>query len=104
MIKWEIRQEIREIYEEMRTMEIKPNFSAIAKKYKIDRHTAAKYWDNDKQEVELQQRPSKLDPYFEEIKEKAENTVCTKMALYQYFRNKYGEAVFGHYSTLRRSW
>lgn len=99
MIKWEIRQEIRGIYEEMRTMEIKPNFSAIARKYKIDRHTAAKYWDNDKQVVELPQRPSKLDPYFEEIKEKAENTVCTKMALYQYFRNKYGEAVFGHYST-----
>lgn len=34
MIKWEIRQEIREIYEEMRTMEIKPNFSAIAKNIK----------------------------------------------------------------------
>ena len=99
MIEYELRQKLRGLYEEMRTMEIKPNFSAVARQYSIDRHTAAKYWEEDKAKEVISERPSKLDPYFEEIKEKAENTICTKMALYQYFRNKYGEEVFTHYST-----
>ena len=43
MIDYEIAQQIRGEYELLKTMEIKPNFSAIARKYGIDRHTVSKY-------------------------------------------------------------
>ena len=99
MIEYKTRQKIRGVYEEMRAMDIKPNFSAVARQYNIDRHTAAKYWNDDLNKDTLPDRPSKLDAYFEEIKEKAENTVCTKMALFHYFQNKYGKEVFTNYST-----
>jgi hypothetical protein len=66
MIEYEIRQKIRGLYEEMRAMDIKPNFSAIARQYNIDRHTAAKYWGKDNAKETMPERLSKLDPYFEE--------------------------------------
>ncbi len=99
MLEYEILQSLRGLYEEMRTMDIKPNFSAVARQYDIDRHTAAKYWKEEKVEDRIIERPSPLDQYFDEIKEKAENTACTKMALYKYFKSKYGVETFGCYST-----
>ena len=99
MLQYEILQTLRGRYEEMRTMDIKPNFSAVARQYDIDRHTAAKYWKEEKVEDRIIERPSPLDQYFDEIKEKAENTTCTKMALYEYFKSKYGVESFGSYST-----
>lgn len=99
MLQYEILQTLRGLYEEMRTMDIKPNFSAVARQYDIDRHTAAKYWKEEKVEDRIIERPSPLDQYFDEIKEKAENTTCTKMALYEYFKSKYGVESFGSYST-----
>ncbi len=99
MLEYEILQTLRGLYEEMRTMDIKPNFSAVARQYDIDRHTAAKYWKEEKVEDRIIERPSPLDQYFDEIKEKAENTTCTKMALYEYFKSKYGVESFGSYST-----
>ena len=99
MIEYELRQKIRGLYEEMRAMGIKPNFSAVARHYDIDRHTAAKYRKEEKVKDRIIERPSPLDQYFDEIKEKAENTACTKKALYEYFKNKYGEDKFNCYST-----
>lgn len=99
MLEYELRQKLRGLYEEMRTMGIKPNFSAVARQYDIDRHTAAKYWKEEKVQDRIIERPSPLDQYFDEIKEKAENTTCSKKALYEYFNSKYGDEIFGSYST-----
>lgn len=99
MIDYEIAQQIRGEYELLKTMEIKPNFSAIARKYGIDRHTVSKYWQKGGVNEVIAERSSKLDPYFDEIKEKAESTTCTKQALFKYFQDKYGPDIFLSYST-----
>ena len=77
-------QELRGDFELLKTEEIKPNFSALAKEYNIDRHTAAKYWKEGGIKVSPIERESQFDRYFDEIKEKAESVSCTKMALYKY--------------------
>jgi len=92
-------QELRGDFELLKTEEIKPNFSALAKEYNIDRHTAAKYWKEGGIKVSPIERESQFDRYFDEIKEKAESVSCTKMALYKYFQNKYGKEIFHCYSS-----
>ncbi len=99
MMEYTKRQQLRGEIVQLRNMEIKPNFSALARKYGTDRHTVSKYWREGEVKPVLIERPSKLDPYFDEIKEKAECTTCTKMALFQYFQNKYGKDIFSCYST-----
>lgn len=99
MVEYEILQKIRGEYELLKAMDIKPNFSAIARKYGIDRHTVSKYWQKGGVMKVITEKPSKLDPYFDEIKEKAESTTCTKQALFKYFQDKYGPDIFLSYST-----
>ena len=99
MIDYELLQKLRGDYELWKTLGIKPNFSEVARTYGIDRHTAAKYWREGGLKGVIVERPSPLDQYFEEIKEKAESTSSTKKALFKYFQEKYGDEVFSCYST-----
>ena len=92
-------QELRGDLEILKTNDIKPNYSALAKEYGMDRHTVAKYWKEGGIRMSPIERETPFDTYFEEIKEKAESTCCTKKALYKYFQNKYGMDVFHCYST-----
>ena len=92
-------QELRGDLEILKTNDIKPNYSALAKEYGLDRHTVAKYWKEGGIRMSPIERETPFDTYFEEIKEKAESTCCTKKALYKYFQNKYGMDVFHCYST-----
>lgn len=92
-------QELRGDLEILKMIKIKPNFSALAKEYNLDRHTVAKYWKEGKVNMSPIEKESQFDSYFEEIKEKAESISCTKMALFKYFQNKYGNTTFHSYSS-----
>lgn len=83
----------------MKEMNIKPNFSELARKYGVDRHTIAKYWKEGKRPVVQRDKKSYLDPYLDEIKEKIDVCTCTRTALFKYFQNKYGADIFKNYST-----
>lgn len=100
MVPYYLQQQLRGELEELKNDQIKPNFSALARKYSIDRHTIAKYWKDGRIRMKTEDNfPTLFDSYFDEIKEKAESTVCSKKALYEYFHNKYGNSVFHCYST-----
>lgn len=79
---------------------IKPNFSAIARKYNLDRHTVKSYWLDGKIKSHKGKQGSSLDQFKQEIQNKlAHCPYTTKKALFMYFRNKYGAEIFKSYST-----
>lgn len=76
-------------------MNMKPNFSALQRKYGIDRHTIKKYYVNDGIEnKERKQKVSKYDKYEKDILEIMQEPEITIRALYQYLVDKYGEHEF----------
>lgn len=83
----------------MKNMNIKPNFSELARQYGVDRHTIAKYYHQEKRIPVKRNKESYLYPYLDEIKQKADLCRCTKKALFQYFQNKYGVEEFKCYNT-----
>ena len=83
----------------MKNMNIKPNFSELARQYGVDRHTIAKYYHQEKRIPVKRNKESYLYPYLDEIKQKAELCKCSKKALFQYFQNKYGFEEFKCYNT-----
>lgn len=48
---------------------IKPNFTQLAKKYSVDRHTVARYYREGGKAIITRDRPSYLNPYLDEIEE-----------------------------------
>lgn len=59
----------------------KPNFSEIARRHGMDRHTVAKYWREGEAAVDGRSaRGSAFDPLEEEIRAKAQLPGMTKMA------------------------
>lgn len=78
---------------------IKPNFTQLAKKYSVDRHTVARYYREGGKAIITRDRPSYLNPYLDEIEEMMSTIHPTKKAAFEYFQNKYGEDVFRSYST-----
>lgn len=57
MIPKEILDELKVHFHAFDPYHIKPNFSALARMYGIDRHTIKKYWDQ-----EMKQNNEKLPP------------------------------------------
>ncbi len=49
-------------------MEIKPNFSELAREYGIDRRTVKKYYEGYEGKPKTRNKQSKLDKYYDEIK------------------------------------
>ena len=90
---------LRGDFEVLMTHDIKPNFSALQRKHGIDRHTVKKYWKNGCQPRKPRPQTSKLDPYLDEIRAKAESTTANKKSLFHFFRTKYGSEIFSSYST-----
>lgn len=68
----------------------KPNFSAIARSYKVDRHTLAKYYRTENEIKERKPRRSELDAYRDEIRDRLSVTGVTAKAAYFYFRTEKG--------------
>jgi len=76
-------------------MNMKPNYSALQRKYGIDRHTIKKYYVNDGIKYkERKPKVSKYDKYEKEILEIMQEPEITIRALYQYLVDKYGELEF----------
>ena len=69
----------------MKTLNIKPNYSELARIYKMDRRTITKYNNGYCRENIKIIRKSKLDDLKDEIKEKLELPGITVTGLYQYF-------------------
>ncbi len=88
-----------EIY---RTLNIKPNYSALAKEYGLDRKTVAKYWkEGGVPKRKKTRRRSKLDPLREEIENILSKPGVTLKGAHFYFCDKYGQESIGSYSNFR---
>lgn len=74
----------------MKELNIKPNISALSRKYKKDRHTIKKYYDSSGiPERKKRKFTSMWDKYSDEITELFNNPNITKKAIYMYLVNKY---------------
>ena len=69
----------------MKTLNIKPNYSELSRKYKIDRRIIKKY-NNGYEKKITRNRKSKLDMYINDIKEKLSLPGATITGVYQYFK------------------
>lgn len=72
----------------MDTLNIKPNYSELSRKYKIDRRTIKKYNEGYEGKKSNRDKKSILDKYKDEIKEKLALPGITINGAYQYFSNK----------------
>lgn len=77
-------------------LDLKPNYSFLAKKHGVDWRTAKKYDNGYEGKSAIRNKPSYLDKYNEEIKNKIELDGIKISALYQYFLNK--DSNIGGYS------
>lgn len=83
----------------MDTLGIKPNYSELSRKYGIDRRTIKKYHLGYAGKPKNKNKKSKLDKYFEEIKQKINLAGATIKGTYKYFQKKYPE--IGTYSNFK---
>ena len=84
----EYKNKIEKIKQElliMKTLNIKPNYAELSRIYKVDRRTIKKYNNGYSRSEIKRNRKSKLDKYYDEIKEKLELPGITIAGLYQYF-------------------
>lgn len=87
-----------------RQLELKPDFSEIGRRYGLDRHTVARYW-NEGGDVDdgRRNRPSGFDAHSALIAEKAAMPGATKKAVHEYLLHRCGGAAdpgynaFTHY-------
>lgn len=86
----------------MKDLNIKPNFSALARTFGCDRHTAKKYYENDgippRKSVS---RASKWDPFYEEIVSLMDIKNVTKKAVFMFLLDKYKDKLPGNYDSFR---
>lgn len=69
-------------------MGIKPNYSAIARRCGLDRHTVAKMYKNPNAPVVKRNKPSKLDPFKEEIASILSDEAVTVSSCYFYLKDE----------------
>ncbi len=84
----------------IKAMELKPNFSELARKYGFDRRTIKKYYDGYEGKPRSRNKPSKLDKYKDEIIEKLQIEGIKVKAVYEYFVDK--ECDVGTYSNFNK--
>lgn len=70
-----------------RELNMKPNFSALAKETHINRHTLSDMF-YERRELKPRERKSQLDPYKEEIREMLKDPVISVTAAYFYFTDE----------------
>ena len=81
---------------------IKPNFSDIARRYGLNRHTVASYWEADGRDPGdgRSGRGSAFDPHLGEIVEKAALPGVTKAGIYELLVHKYPDEGLPGYNAL----
>ena len=72
----------------MKTENIKPNYSELARLHECDRRTIKKYNEGYEGKPVKRNKESRLDKYKEEIKTKLELPGSTIKGTYEYFKNK----------------
>lgn len=72
----------------LKAMELKPNFSELAREYGMDRRTVKKYFEGYEGKPKTKNKTSKLDKYFDEIKAKLAIKGTTVKAVYEFFVSK----------------
>ena len=85
----------------MKAEGIKPNYTALAKIYKMDRRTIKKQYLGIENQKEKKKRISKLDKYQKIIKEKLSIPGSNKKAVYMFLKNEIDEDI-GSYSNFRK--
>lgn len=80
----------------MKTLEIKPNYSELAREHECDRRTVKKYHEGYSGKPTNRNKISRLDKYKEEIKEKLDLPGSTVKGTHQFFKNK--DKDIGNYS------
>lgn len=86
----------------LKQMNIKPNFSELARIYNMDRHTVSKYWhEGGVRKVERKPRKSILDQYSDEIARLFDKPGVHKRAAYEYLLHRYGEDNIGTYNNFK---
>lgn len=69
-------------------MDLKPNFSDLARQYGYDRRTVKKYYEGYEGKPKTRKKTSKLDKYKDEIIEKLQIKGIKVKAIYEYFLDK----------------
>lgn len=83
----------------MKDLDIKPNYSALQRKYGTDRHTIKKYYTNNGIPLRKKtERSSRWDPLYDEIIYLMGIDNVSKKAVYQYLENKYQDNIPGTYN------
>lgn len=82
---------------------LKPNFSALAKAYGIDRRTVKKYYENGGMPKRKKKKEfSRWDPYLDLINQKLEIPGITIRGLHEFFRETMGDSqIPGTYESLK---
>lgn len=84
----------------IKAMDLKPNFSELARKYGFDRRTIKKYYEGYEGKPKSRDKPSKLDRYKDEIIAKLQIEGIKVTAIYEYFVDK--EYDVGTYSNFNK--
>ena len=82
----------------MDQLEIKPNYAALGRKYGLDWRTIKKYHEGYEGKPTTRNKPSKLDQYSIEIKDKLTIPRVTVKGVYEFMVSKYGKDEIGSYS------
>lgn len=83
-----MRKDIKEAITIIKKQQIKPNYSALGKRYGCDYRTVKRYFEQDPEDEKgKMKRPSKLDPYRQIIEEKVMIPVSAK-AIYDFIKKQ----------------
>ena len=82
----------------MDSLEVKPNYAALGRKYGMDWRTVKKYHQGYRGKPKSRDKPSKLDVHKDEITDKLNIKRVTVRGAYQFMVRKYGIAEIGSYS------
>lgn len=72
----------------IKAMDLKPNFSELARQYGFDRRTVKKYYEGYEGKPKSRDKPSKLDKYKDEIIQKLQIEGIKVKAIHEYFVDK----------------
>ena len=86
----------------LKEMNLKPNYSALAREYGCDRRTVKKYNNGYTGGVKTRNKKSKLDTYYEIIKEKLQYKGIHIKSVYEFLVDKYSLENIGTYSNFHK--
>lgn len=86
----------------LKEMNLKPNYSALAREYGCDRRTVKKYNTGYTGGVKTRNKKSKLDTYYEIIKEKLQYKGIHIKSVYEFLIDKYKLENIGTYSNFHK--